>query len=53
MVELVGWLRVAEDHHEGTIEEFRAVYFDLIGECVARELSDVALQVQNVQAFSQ
>ena len=37
-MQLVGWLSVAEDHHEGAIEELGAVDFDLIGEGVAREL---------------
>jgi hypothetical protein len=37
-VQFVGWLGVAEDHHQGPIEELGAVDFDLVGEGVAREL---------------
>ena len=52
-MQLVRWLCVAENDYKRSVEELGAVDFDLVGEGVARELRDVALQVQNVQAFSQ
>ena len=43
-------LGIAENDDQGPIEELRAVDFDLVGKGVSRELCNVSLQVQNVQA---
>jgi len=41
-VQFIGRLRVTKYHYEGTVEEFRAVNFNLIGKGVSWELSYVS-----------
>jgi hypothetical protein len=50
VLQLVGRLGVAEDHDEGPVEKLAAVDFDLVCERVPRELRDVSLQIEDVQA---
>ena len=50
VVQLVRRLSVAEHYYERTIEELRAVDFDLIGECVSWELCYVSFEIQNMKA---
>ena len=45
VMQLIRWLSVTEDDYEWTVEELRAVNFDLISECVSRELCYVSLEV--------
>ena len=50
-MQFIRWLGIAEDHYEWSVEELRAVHFDLIGKCVSWELCYVSLEVEDVQAY--
>ena len=51
VVQLVRRLGITKDYYEWSVEELRAVNFDLIGKCVSRELCYVSLEVENMQTY--
>ena len=50
-MQLIGRFSVTKYYYKRAIEELRTVYFNLVCECVPRELCYITLQVKYMQAY--